>query len=158
MRVSPGTYKSVSIAVLVMFLDMQESKCLLLQAFTKGRSLQKFLLVKKLRLSRCHKKTMKVAKLIGFTNLGVFFRNSVENGAVCAISHAALLPRLWVVLVALSKTLRAKIVGIAKWLVDALKRFVSCHEDLNGCEFLGIDRRSHVRLHTRSKAVEQALG
>lgn len=64
------------------------------------------------------------------TNLRILLRDSVEDGAVRAVGHAALLSRLGVVLIALSKALGTKIVGIAKRLVDALKRIVSCHKDL----------------------------
>jgi len=94
----------------------------------------------------------------GCTNLGVFSRDPVENGPVCALRVTGLFPRLRVVLVALGKTLRAEVVGIAERLVYALKRFVSCHEDLEACKHLIARRRQCDGGHTRSKAVEQARG
>jgi hypothetical protein len=51
---------------------------------------------------------------------------------------------LRITLIAFGKTLRAEVVGIAEWFVDALKRVVAGHEDLDDREkpSVGMDPRS----------------
>jgi ribosomal protein L35AE/L33A len=65
------------------------------------------------------------------TNLGVFLCDPVEDGSVCACRVAALHSRFGIVFIAFSQTLRAKVVGIAKRLVNTLECLVTGHEDLN---------------------------
>jgi hypothetical protein len=91
------------------------------------------------------------------TNLGVFSRDAIKDGPVCALLIAALFPGLRIALIALSETLRAEIVGVAKRLMYALKRFMAGHKDLDGGKNPKVGERNSG-MHTRSKAVEQALG
>jgi hypothetical protein len=79
-----------------------------------------------------------------YTNLGVLFRDSIKDGSVCALRVATRLPRLGIALIALGKTFRAKIVGIAKRLVYTLKCCVTGHEDLDCGKLLAIVIRQTV--------------
>ena len=99
-----------------------------------------------------------VSRVKGFeTNLRVLFYNVVENGSICTLGMTGGFPRFRVILIALSETLGAKVVGISERLVDTLQRLVASHEDLEfSSGSTGTPRPSYRR--TRSKAVEQALG
>lgn len=89
--------------------------------------------------------------------LGVISCDPVEYRTVCAVGVTALLPRLLVLraFISVTDTLRSKVVGVTKRLVYAFE-ILAGHENLqivsNSSLFVGISA------HTRSKAVEQALG
>lgn len=65
------------------------------------------------------------------THLGVFLRNSIEDGLVCAVGEAAVYSRLLVLFVSVPESLGTKIIGIAKRFVHALKSVSAGHEDLD---------------------------
>jgi len=64
------------------------------------------------------------------SNLRALFRNSVEDGFVCAVGIAALCASFLVILVTLSESLWSEIIGIAKGLVDALESIPASHKNL----------------------------
>jgi hypothetical protein len=63
-------------------------------------------------------------------DLSVFPRDPVKDGSEGAVGITGFFSRLRIVLVSLRQSLWSKVIRIAEWFVDALKRVPAGHEDL----------------------------